>query len=135
MEYLGHQVDALGLHTTTDKVDAVVQAPVPKNVQKLRSFLGLLNYYWKFLPNLAATLHPLNNLLQKGHQWKWTPECHQAFEEAKTNLVSSRVLAYIDPTLPLKLVADASAYGVGAVISHVMPNGEERPIAFASRAL
>ena len=135
VEYLGHQVDAQGLHTTTEKVDAVVHAPVPNNVQELRSFLGLLNYYGKFLPNLAATLHPLNNLLQKGHQWKWTPECKQAFEEAKTSLVSSRVLAHYDPTLPLKLAADASAYGVGAVISHVMPNGEERPIAFASRTL
>ena len=98
VEYLGHQVDTKGLHTTTEKVDAVVHAPVPKNVQELRSFLGLLNYYGKFLPNLAATLHPLNNLLQKGHQWKWTPECKQAFEEAKTSLVSSRVLTHYDPT-------------------------------------
>ena len=65
VEYLGHQVDAQGLHTMTEKVDAVVHAQVPNNVQELRSFLGLLNCYGKFLPNLAATLHPLNNLLQK----------------------------------------------------------------------
>ena len=133
VEYLGHQVDTLGLHSTNDKVDAVVHAPVPNNVQELRSSLGLLDYYGKFLPNLAATLHPLNNLLQKWHQWKWTPECNEAFQEAKTNLVSFRVLAHYDPTLPLKLAADASAYGVGVGhFVYVMPNGEETPIAFAS---
>ena len=74
VENLGHQIDAEGLHTTSAKVDAVVQAPEPSNIQELRSFLGLLNYYGKFLPNLATTLHPLNNLLYKresngnGHQ-------------------------------------------------------------------
>ena len=135
VEYLGHQIDAQGLHPTTDKVDAVVQAPIPKNVQELRSFLGLLNYYGKFLPNLATTLHPLNCLLKKGARWQWTPECNTAFETAKSHLVSSCVLVHYDPTLPLKLAADASAYGVGAVISNVMSNGEERPIAFASRTL
>ena len=135
VEYLGHRIDAAGLHTTSAKVDALVQAPEPRNVQELRSFLGLLNYYGKFLPNLATTLHPLNNLLQKGKQWKWTADCKEAFEKAKTEIVSSSVLAHYDPILPLTLAADASAYGIGAVISHVMPNGEERPIAFSSRTL
>ena len=65
VEYLGHQVDAEGLHTTTEKLEAITKAPAPKNVRELRSFLGLLNYYGKFLPNLATLLHPLNRLLQK----------------------------------------------------------------------
>ena len=135
VEYLGHQIDADGLHTTTAKVEAVVQAPPPKNVQELRSFLRLLNYYGKFLLNLATVLHPLNSLLQKGKNWSWTEDCQRAFETAKTELVSSRVLAHYDPSLPLKLAADTSAYGIGAVISYVMPSGEERPIAFSSRTL
>ena len=60
VEYLGHQVDADGLHTLPSKVDAIVQAPAPESEQQLRSFLGLLNYYSKFIPNLATMVHPLN---------------------------------------------------------------------------
>ena len=132
VENLGHLIDAEGLHATSSKLEAVMQAPAPRNVQELRSFLGLLNYYGKFIPNLATILHPLNNLLQHGQKWKWTTECHKAFQLAKDTLTSSSVLTHYDPTLPTKLAADASAYGVGAVVSHVLSDGTERPIAFAS---
>ena len=135
VKYLGHRVDAEGLHTTPDKLEAVVKAPAPKNVQELRSFLGLVNYYGKFLPNLATTLQPLNSLLQKDRKWKWTSDCSHAFQLAKDILTTSKVLVHNDPSLPMKMAADASAYGVGAVISHVLPDGTERPIAFASRTL
>ena len=63
VEYLGHIIDAEGIHATTEKMDAVMKAPIPCNVSELRSFLGLLNYYGKFLPNLSTILHPLNQLL------------------------------------------------------------------------
>ena len=135
VEYLGHRIDAEGLHTTDSKLTAITQAPTPRNVQELRSFLGLLNYYGKFIPNLATILHPLNRLLQHGHRWEWSTECTRAFQHAKDMLTSSSVLAHFDPTLPIKLAADASAYGVGAVIAHVQPDGSEKPIAFASRTL
>ena len=135
VEYLGHRIDADGLHATTEKLEAVVKAPEPANVQELRSFLGLLNYYGKFLPNLSTTLHLLNNLLQQGQPWKWTEDCKHAFQEAKDTLTSSHMLVHYDPALPLRMAADASAYGVGVVIPHVMPDGAERPIAYASRTL
>ena len=135
VEYLGHQVDADGLHTLPSKVAAIVQAPEPENEQQLRSFLGLLNYYSKFISDLATILHPLNQLLRKEVRWEWTRECAEAFQRAKDSLVSSQVLAHYDPKLPIKLAADASAYGIGAVISHVYPDGSERPVAFASRTL
>ena len=135
VEYLGHRIDAEGLHAMPSKLQAIVQAPAPKNVQELRSFLGLLNYYGKFIPNLASLMQPLNNLLQHNRKWKWTTACNKAFEQAKEELSSSRVLVHYDPALPLTLAGDASAYGIGAVISHTMPDGTERPIAFASRSL
>ena len=135
VEYLGHRIDTEGLHTTPDKLEALVKAPAPRNVQELRSFLGLLNYYGKFMPNLATILHPLNTLLQHGRKWKWTPECAKAFQLAKDTLTTSQVLVHYNPALPMKMAADASAYGVGAVISHMLPDGTERPIAFASRTL
>ena len=135
VEYLGHRIDATGLHTTTHKVEAISQAPQPENVQELRSYLGLLHYCGKFLPNLATLLHPLNNLLKTGCKWSWTPKCMQAFEASKKLLVTAPVLAHYDPALPMKMAGDASTYGIGAVISHVLPDGSECPIAFASRTL
>ena len=114
---------------------AIVEAPQPQNVQQLRSFLGLLNYYRKFLPNLATVVKPLNDLLHKGQKWRWSTGCSQAMDKAKQLLTTSKVLTHYDTTLPLRLAADASQYGLGAVISHVLPNGEEKPIAFASRSL
>ena len=135
VEYLGHSVDAQGLHTLPSKVEAILKAPDPRNLQQLRSFLGLLNYYGKFIPNLASIVHPLNHLLQKDAKWVWTSDCAQAFAAAKEVLNSSQVLAHYDPTLPIAMAGDASAYGIGSVISHVLPDGSERPIAFASQTL
>lgn len=133
--YLGHRIDAQGLHTSHKKVEAMQLAPTPRNQQELRSFLGLLHYYGKFIPNLASLLHPFNQLLKLGTKWKWTTECDRAFQQAKDQLASQSVLAHYNPKLPLRLAGDASAYGIGAVISHVLPDGSERPIAYVSRTL
>ena len=133
--YLGHQIDATGLHTDPGKVEAIANAPEPTNVAELRSFLGMLNYYRKFAKNLATILHPLNRLLQKSRRWEWNDDCKRAFQMAKESPTSSSVLVHYDSTLPLRLAADASAYGLGAVLSHVMPDGSEHPISFASCTL
>ena len=135
VEYLGHGVDKHGLHALPSKVKAIVEAPEPRNVQELRSFLGLLNHYSKFIQNLSSIIHPLNQLLQHDVTWKWSDDCAKAFKRAKESLVSSQVLAHYNPKLLIKMAADASAYGVGAVISHVYPDGSEKPVAFASRTL
>lgn len=135
VEYLGHVIDEKGLHTSPSKITAIVDAPPPENVSQLRSFLGLLNYYGRFIPNLASLLQPLHELLCQDKKWKWTSDCQKAFQNAKNALTTSEVLTHFNPSLPIQLACDASPYGVGAVISHVFPNGEERPIAFASRTL
>ena len=111
VEYLGHKITSEGLHTTTKKVEAVRLAPAPKNQCELRSFLGLLHYYGKFMPNLATLIYPLNSLLKTNAPWNWSQECEQAFNEAKDKLTSAAVLAHYDPKLPLQLAGDASAYG------------------------
>ena len=134
-EYLGFVIDAEGVHTSPTKLEAIQNAPEPRNVNELRSFLGLLNYYGRFIPNLAALLHPLHALLQRTKKWKWTKECADVFRNAKKQLSSAPVLAHYDPQLPLQLAGDASSYGVGAVLSHRYPDGSERPVAYASRTL
>ena len=135
VEYLGHRVDAEGLHTLDTKVTAVLEAPSPQDVQELRSFLGLIHYYGKFLPSLSTLLHPLNNLLKAGNKWEWSTDCETALTEAKKLLASAPVLAHYNPSLQIRLAGDASAYGIGAVISHVFDDGTERPVAYASRTL
>ena len=94
-----------------------------------------MNYYRKFGPNLTSVLHPLNQLLRQDVRWNWTPACNKSLCIVKKKLVDSTLLVHYDSQLPLRLASDASAYGIGAVISHVFPNGTEQPIAFASRTL
>lgn len=83
VEYLGHIVDSEGLHPTREKVKAIVNAPSPTNVTELRSILGLLNYYGRFMKNLSMQLRPLHELLKRESVWKWTSECEAAFKSAK----------------------------------------------------
>ena len=78
----------------------------------------------------SLKLHPLHELLCAGQPWKWLNICVEAFQQAKQNLVQAPVLAHYDPQLPLIFSGDASAYGVGAVISHKLPDGSERLVAF-----
>ena len=92
LEYLVHKITSEELHATTKKVDAVHLAPTPKNQGELRSFLRLLHYYGKFIPNLATLVHPLNGLLKANTPWNWSKECEQAFKEAKDKLTSAAVL-------------------------------------------
>ena len=135
VSYLGHRIDQEGLHPLNDKVRAIVEAPTPTNVSELRSYLGLLNYYGKFIPNLSTILAPLNKLQRKGVAFQWGAAQRQAFEKTKVLLQSSRILVHYDPDKEIVLSCDASPYGVGCVLSHIMDDGEERPIAFASRTL
>ena len=67
--FLGHRIDSDGIHPTDEKLAAITQAPAPENLQELRSFLGLINYYGKFIPNAATLLAPLNELLRKDAKW------------------------------------------------------------------
>lgn len=135
IEYLGHRVDENGLHTLTKHTDAIKKANVPENKTLLKSFLGMVTYYIKFIPNAADILKPLYMLLRDGSKWHWTPKCDQAFNKIKHILTSKPVLAHYDAKLPIKLVVDSSSYALGAVLSHVYPDRTERPVAYASRVL
>ena len=103
VEYLGHQISADGLRPTEEKIRAIAEAPAPRNVAQLRSFLGLVNYYGKFLPQLSTTLAPLYGLLQKHTKWIWGPEQEKSFTEAKAQLTSPCLLVHFDPDKELLL--------------------------------
>ena len=135
VEYLGHVVSAEGISPSRSKMEAIQNAPDPSNVTELKAFLGLLNYYGKFLPTLSSTLQPLYILLKKQQRWKWLDQQRKAFRQAKQTLVKLDLLVHYDLGKPIKLSCDASPYGVGACLSHVMEDGTERPVTFASRTL
>ena len=133
--YLGHQIDAQGLHPVEEKVKALQEVPIPRNVTELKSFLGMLSYYSKFLPNLSSELAPLYKLLRQSVPWQWNTEQQEAFERSKKLLTSSKLLVHFDPKLEIILACDASEYGIGAVLSHRIPDGSEKPVGFVSRTL
>ena len=135
VEYLGHIITAEGLKPSPRKLKAVVDAPQPTKLSELKAFLGLLSYYTKFLPNLATSLAPLYKLLQKNQKWQWGTAQENAYKEAKHLLTTSQILTHFDSDKPLVLACDASPYGVGAVLSHVVDGNKEKPIAYASRSL
>ena len=132
--YLGYLIDKNGIHPTKEKVHAIVQAPAPTNVTQLRAYLGLLNFYRRFLPQAASMLEPLNKLLRSSVPWTWGKDQADAFAASKEALLKSDALVHFDPQKPLVVVADSSAYGIGAVLCHLIDK-EERPICFASRTL
>ena len=95
----------------------------------------MVNYYGKFLDKLSSVLSPLYCLLNKTATWKWGQTERKAFETVKEKLSKAPVLEHYDPEKPLTLATDASPYGVGAVSSHVIEDGSEKPIAYASCTL
>lgn len=134
IEYLGHLLTDEGLKPCENKVKAIREAPVPKNLTQLKSYLEMINYYSKFLPNLSSELHVLYELTKKGKKFVWSDECDRVFQKSKGLLIGDQVLTLYDPDKPIVISCDASPYGIGAVLSHEIGN-VEKPIMFASSIL
>ena len=135
IEFLGHVVDCEGIHTTPDKVKAVQNFPVPTTTAQVSSFLGLAGYYRAFIRNFASIAHPLNKLKKKDVPFQWHAEQQQSFDQLKTCLTQSPVLAFPDYSLPFTICTDASSYGIGAVLMQQIQGQHPHVIAFASRVL
>ena len=109
--------------------------PSPTNVPSLRSFLGSIQFYSKFLPNLSTTLEPLHQLTKKGATWKWDEREQAAFDKTEDTITADTVLAHFNTSLPVGMACDASEVGIGAVLFHRYPDGSERPISNVSKTL
>jgi hypothetical protein len=112
--FLGHTVDEQGLHPTGAALEAIKEAPIPKSVTELRSFLGMVNHYSRYLPNLSTLLAPLHTLLKKGMKWHWGKMQQDSVNKLREYLSFKRVIVHYDQQKPLVLVYDASDYGIGA---------------------
>jgi len=134
VSYLGHIVSASGITPDPRKVAAVLQFPPPTEAKPLRQFLGLTNYYRKFIHNYASIAEPLHRALKNCKKFQWTASCQQAFEALKLKLTSPPILSYPDFSHPFILHSDASATAIGAVLSQLQ-SGRETVICYWSRQL
>lgn len=134
VDYLGYVVTPDGIKMDTKKVTAILEWPAPTNLGGVRSFLGFANFYRRFIRNYSQIVAALVHLTKKNVPFQWHASEQAAFETLKTAFTTAPVLTHFQLGLPLVIETDASDYGIGAVISHVI-EGVLHPIAFLSRKL
>ena len=130
--FLGQIIDGSGIHPDPNKVSAIENVGVPGNVSDIRRFLGMTNQLSKFIPNLADRTKPLRDVLCKSCPWTWEQPQQQAFDNIK-KLLSSPPL--YDPNADTIVSADASSYGLGAVLLQEQEDGDLKPISYISRSM
>lgn len=133
--YYGHVISDLGVKPDENKVKAISEMKPPTNREELRRLLGLVAYVAKFLPSQSHVTAPLRELLREDIVWSWTPAQDEAFRKLKKMIVTAPVLAFYSQTAPTIVAADASSYGVGAVMYQVQEDGRRAPIVYVSRTL
>lgn len=117
IEFLGHHISKAGIAPVADKVEAIRQFAQPTTFKQLQEFLGMLNFYHRFIPKAADILRPLHALSKgKSQDITWTDETQRAFVDSKEALAQASLLTYQDSKAPLALTTDASAFAVGGVV-------------------
>ena len=111
IKFLGHILSPKGVHPDPDKLKAVADWQAPQSKLQVLQFLGLVNYFRRFIPNLSTTAGPLYSLTKKTEPFEWTDPCQVAFDKIKRSLTSPPLLAYPDPALPYTVITDASMIG------------------------
>ncbi|KAJ8174656.1 hypothetical protein LV157_008777 [Aspergillus fumigatus] len=134
-EFLGHWISTEGIHMDQNKVQAIRDWPQPKNVKEVQQFIGLVNYYRRFITGYAGILHPLFALLKKGKEFDWTKECEEAFIGIKKKVTKAPVLVQHDAEKETTIETDASDYAIGMRMTQPGPDGKPRAVAFHSRKL
>ncbi len=128
--FLGHKIKDGKLMMEQDKVRAIQEWEAPTKVTELRSFLGLVNYYRRFIKGYSARAAPLTDLLKKNKAWEWSERCQKSFEDLKKAVTEEPVLGLPDHTKPYEVHTDASDFAIGGVLMQ-----EGHPIAYESRKL
>ncbi|UYV70538.1 hypothetical protein LAZ67_7003442, partial [Cordylochernes scorpioides] len=130
---LGHVVSENGVEPATDKIEAVKEFPIPKNVKQVRSFLGLCGYYRRFIKNFSKISKPLTCLTEKDKKFVIGPAEMEAFETLKKKLTEEPILAHFNPDARIEIHTDASIVGLGAVLMQPDNDGFLHPIHYLSR--
>ena len=132
--FMGLLLTKHGIGPTEEKVKAIVEASQPQSPSEVRSFLGLVGFNARFIPDFATTADPLRKSARKGEPFVWNEEEENSFQKLKQQIASTPVLAYFDKEAGTRIIADASPAGLGAVLVPER-NGESRAACYASRTL
>lgn len=134
LDIFGFEVNRTGIKVIRSKLEPLLSLPRPKNIKMLRSFLGKVNYYNRFLQNMAIILKPLYDCLKKS-KLEWTEECDCSFQEIKKALANTTSLSHFEEKSTIILTCDSADCGVAAVLSVADCNNIRKPVAFASKKL
>ena len=135
VRFLGHVISENGIATDPEKTAVIATWPVPESKKNIQQFLGLANYYRRFIKDFGTTAKPLQRLLEKNIAFEWTQQCQAAFDHLRKCLMTTPILAFPDHSRHFVLDTDASDTGIGAILSQVQDDGGEVVIAYASRSL
>eukprot|EP00253_Pinus_taeda_P010499 PITA_10499 len=130
IQYLGHVITKDGIAVDPEKIKAIMEWPVPKDVADVRSFMGLAGYYRRFVEGFSRVAYPITSLQKKGKAFHWTTNCQKSFEQLKHLLTTTPILSIADPGKDYVVCTDASKEGVGGVLMQ-----EGKVIAYESRKL
>eukprot|EP00253_Pinus_taeda_P014588 PITA_14588 len=130
IQYLGHVITKEGIAVDPEKIKAIMDWPVPKDVADVRSFMGLAGYYRRFVEGFSRVASPITSLQKKGKSFQWTPNCQKSFEQLKHLLTTTPILCIADPNKDYVVCTDASKEGLGGVLMQ-----EGKVIAYESRKL
>ena len=133
--YLGHRISHNEVKPSPEKTQAIREFPVPKSLPDLRRFLGLSQYYRRFIENFGKKAKPLFHLFKKDVPFEWGEEQQASFDLLVEELTKPPVLAIYDPTKPCIVYTDASKVGVGAALTQVGDDGQEHPVEYFSKQL
>ena len=135
VEFLGVVIGPEGIKMEKEKVKGVLEWPIPKSVKDVQKFLGLANYYRRFIEGFAMVVKPLHDLVKKDKKWNWTEKQEEAFRELKERFTKELVLAAPDIDKKMRMEVDVSDYATGGVLSMECGNGLWRPVAYLSKSL
>ena len=137
LNFLGHIISRKGVEVDPEKTKAMSEFPIPKSQQQVRRFLGMANYYRRFIKDYSKIATPLNACLRatQNKKFQWSQDCQKAFETLKAKLLSAPVLAYPDPLKKFVLTCDASDTAVGYVLGQIDDNNREFVVAYGGKAL
>ena len=128
--YVGHVFVTDGLRPSPDKVEAILNMPVPHDKSSLQRFMGMVNYLHKCIPHFADINTPLREVLKKSAEWHWMERQQKAYNELINSITQAPVLKYFDVSADVTVSVDTSSEGLGVCLLQGM-----QPVAYASRAL
>jgi len=133
--FLGVVIRPNGIEMEAEKVEGVLGWPEPKNVKDVRKFLGLANYYRRFIKDFTRVVRPMNMLMRKDEKWRWGEKQQKAFNKLKQVFTTKLVLAALDLDKEFRVEADASNYATRGILSIKCSDKKWRPVAFISKSL